>query len=72
MPQQVTQDIAASDHAGLIYDSKSGLVAVITKATALKWHGQERALTLHWNGTEFTQMFDYRDLYWRELGIKTP
>ncbi|MCK0070797.1 hypothetical protein [Kordiimonas laminariae] len=68
--QQVVVDVAGSGNAGLLYEEEGGTVAVITQAKALKWHGQERAVVLDWDGARFTRMFDYRGLYWRDIGTK--
>ncbi len=70
VPQMLAQEVAASETAGLLYTAKQGKLLVLTKASAIRFRGNERSFSLEWDGNAFTRIFDYRDMHWRKLRSK--
>jgi len=69
VPQHLVDALASSDEDGLIYDAGAGLAAVILNPAAITSASNERALALEWNGERFYRVYDYRDMYWRDLEL---
>ena len=67
--QQLVASLADEKKDGLIYDIEGGQGAVVLQPGGIVRAGIERGLGLQWNGTEFSRLYDYRDMYWRELGV---
>jgi len=68
VPQQLVASLAAEKEDGLIYGIGDGQAAVVLQPGGIVRAGIERGLGLQWNGTKFSRLYDYRDMYWRELG----
>lgn len=52
---------------GFLYGIYPDQTAVITDASLISHSQSERAIAMKWDGVQFTQLFDYRDLYWKDL-----
>lgn len=66
-PQKTVRNLLAADSAGLLYGHAQTRHAVILKPELLTDVQTERAIALQWDGQRFTRLFDYRDLYWKDI-----
>ena len=67
VPQQLVTAINENGEDGLVFDVIGGQAAVALNPATIKNAGLERALALEWNGETFHRLYDYRDMYWRDL-----
>lgn len=67
VPQKLVAALKSENEAGLVFDALAGQAAVILKPELLVFAGNERGLALEWDGARFERVYDYRDMYWRDL-----
>jgi len=65
--QRLASSLNVQGEDGLVFETGSGLAAIVLAPKLISRAGVERALALEWNGENFHRVYDYRDMYWRNL-----
>ncbi|WND03060.1 hypothetical protein QGN29_01610 [Temperatibacter marinus] len=65
--QATARNLLLANSSGFIFGQGQQNDAVIFNPTVLHSVQAERAVAMKWDGTRFVTLFDYRDLYWKDL-----